>query len=80
MQTGLWNLTRHPNYFGEALIWRSTFVLALSLPFGWLTAIAPVHAIWFLAIGSAVPGNERHMRKTRLTTRSMRAACRPSCR
>jgi len=30
MQTGLWGLTRHPNYFGDALLWWGFFLFACS--------------------------------------------------
>lgn len=65
MDRGLWARTRHPNYFGETVMWTGYFVFALAHSWGWLTVIGPAYALWFMAWGSATPGNERHMRKTR---------------
>lgn len=65
MQHGLWSVTRHPNYFGECLMWLAYAVFALQHPWGWLSLFAPAYVIWFMGYGSAAPGNERHMRKTR---------------
>jgi steroid 5-alpha reductase family enzyme len=42
MDRGLWRYTRHPNYFGESLIWWGLFVIALSDPANWWTIISPV--------------------------------------
>ena len=41
MDRGLWRYTRHPNYFGNALIWWGFFIVALSAG-GWWTVISPV--------------------------------------
>jgi len=30
MSSGLWKYTRHPNYFGEALMWWSVWVVSMS--------------------------------------------------
>lgn len=65
MQSGLWSLTRHPNYLGEILMWWGWFLFALQHPWGWLSIVGPIYVTWFMAFGSAVPGNERHMRKSR---------------
>lgn len=65
MQSGLWSITRHPNYFGEAVMWLGYFIFALSHPWGWLAIVSPLYVAWFMGYGSAAPGNERHMRKTR---------------
>lgn len=33
LTAGLWSITRHPNYFGEILIWNGLFVAGLSMVF-----------------------------------------------
>jgi len=65
MDQGLWALSRHPNYFGESLVWTGYFLFALAHPWGWISVIGPIYTTWFMGWGSATPGNERHMRKTR---------------
>lgn len=42
MDKGLWAYSRHPNYFGEALMWWGIFLIALSTPAGWWTVISPM--------------------------------------
>jgi steroid 5-alpha reductase family enzyme len=42
MDQGLWGYTRHPNYFGESLIWWGIFIIALATPCGWWALISPV--------------------------------------
>jgi len=42
MDQGLWGYTRHPNYFGESLIWWGIFIIALATPYGWWAAVSPV--------------------------------------
>jgi len=39
---GLWRFTRHPNYFGEALMWWGIAVIACSIQLGFLTLFAPL--------------------------------------
>jgi len=41
LDTGLWRFTRHPNYFGEFLIWWGYFLIALAAG-GWWTALSPL--------------------------------------
>jgi steroid 5-alpha reductase family enzyme len=33
LKTGLWSITRHPNYFGDILIWNGLYIAGLSLLF-----------------------------------------------
>ena len=40
--TGLWSVTRHPNYFGEALVWWGISCYALSFHHGWYALVSPV--------------------------------------
>lgn len=41
LDRGLWRYTRHPNYFGDAMLWWGVYVVAASTPGGWLTALSP---------------------------------------
>ena len=41
LDTGLWALTRHPNYFGEFTLWWGYYCLALAAG-GWWTIVAPL--------------------------------------
>jgi steroid 5-alpha reductase family enzyme len=55
MDRGLWKYTRHPNYFGESLMWWGIFLLALSGPGGWLTIVSPVLITFLLVRVSGIP-------------------------
>jgi steroid 5-alpha reductase family enzyme len=55
MDRGLWRYTRHPNYFGESLMWAGIFVVALETPYGWATVASPVLITFLLAKVSGVP-------------------------
>jgi steroid 5-alpha reductase family enzyme len=48
MTTGLWALTRHPNYFGDATVWIGLTLIALESPFGWATILSPMVMTHFL--------------------------------
>ena len=42
MDLGLWRYTRHPNYFGECLMWWGIFLIAFSAPNSWWTVVSPL--------------------------------------
>ena len=41
-QDGLWNYSRHPNYFFQLMIWTSVFIFSLSTPYGWISIVCPL--------------------------------------
>lgn len=53
LDTGLWRYTRHPNYFGEAVLWWGFYLLALSAG-AWWTIIAPLLMTFLLLRVSGV--------------------------
>ena len=60
--TGLWSVTRHPNYFGEALVWWGISCYALSFTHGWYTLVSPVIITLLLRFVSGVPMLEKKYR------------------
>ena len=55
--TGLWAWSRHPNYFGEIVIWIGMAIIALPVLQGWqyVTLISPVFVTFLLTKVSGVP-------------------------
>jgi steroid 5-alpha reductase family enzyme len=65
MDRGLWRYTRHPNYFGDALLWWGLFLIALSTPHGALTVISPLMMTGLLMKVSGVALLEKTLSKTK---------------
>ena len=65
MQTGLWSLTRHPNYFGNALLWWGIGIVGAETGSGIIGFIGPVVMTFFLLKVSGVPMLERSLNKRR---------------
>lgn len=61
LDEGLWAYSRHPNYFGEAVLWWGIWLPALTVPWGWAAAISPVLMTLVLRYVSGVPLAERMM-------------------
>lgn len=57
--TGLWRFTRHPNYFGEVVVWWGLFLIALGAPHGWWALISPVTITFLLLRVSGIPMLEK---------------------
>jgi steroid 5-alpha reductase family enzyme len=57
IQTGLWSRSRHPNYFGEIMLWVGVAVIALPVLQGWqwVALISPVFVTLLLTRVSGVP-------------------------
>lgn len=62
---GLWNYSRHPNYFFEWLIWVSIFIIALPTPYGWVALYCPLLMWHFLNNVTGIAITELHMLQTR---------------
>ena len=43
MDEGLWKYTQHPNYFGEVTMWWGIFIIALAVPWGFITIFGPIY-------------------------------------
>lgn len=52
---GLWRYTRHPNYFGEAMLWWGVWLIACSNQYGWATFFAPLFITVLVRYVSGVP-------------------------
>jgi len=60
LTTGLWKYTRHPNYFGEAVLWWGYYLIALASGYWW-TIFSPILITWLLLRVSGVAMLERTM-------------------
>ena len=65
MDRGLWAYSRHPNYFGEFLIWWGFFLITLSTPYSWWTVISPLIITAVLLKMTGIPLTEGTIVKTR---------------
>ena len=65
VDTGLWRYSRHPNYFGEMLVWWGLFVYTVPVLQGWAwTVVAgPVFITLLLLFVSGIPPLERSARE-----------------
>lgn len=57
IQTGLWSRSRHPNYFGEIVLWIGILVIALPVlqGWGWVALISPLFVALLLTRVSGIP-------------------------
>jgi steroid 5-alpha reductase family enzyme len=57
ISSGVWSWSRHPNYFGEILLWVGVAVVALPVLRGWqwVTLLSPVFVALLLLRLSGVP-------------------------
>uniref|UniRef100_H2Z7C9 Uncharacterized protein n=1 Tax=Ciona savignyi TaxID=51511 RepID=H2Z7C9_CIOSA len=61
INTGLWSISRHPNYFGEILLWVGIFIIASSDLYGWkwICILSPAFVYYLLNYVSGIPLLER---------------------
>lgn len=63
--TGLWALSRHPNYFFEWLYWLAYVPIGFGYAWGWVAVAAPGLMYVLLRHVSGVPPLEAHMLRSR---------------
>lgn len=65
ISSGLWAWSRHPNYFGEILLWTGVTVASLPVLGGWqwVTIISPIFVAFLIIRISGVPKLEAHAKK-----------------
>jgi len=56
---GLWNYSRHPNYFFEWLVWVGWALFAQPARLGWLAWSAPLLMLFFLLRLTGIPATEQ---------------------
>jgi steroid 5-alpha reductase family enzyme len=61
LATGLWAYSRHPNYFGEMLLWWGLYLFALAADPAWAWAGAGPLAITLMFHGVSLPMMENRM-------------------
>jgi steroid 5-alpha reductase family enzyme len=61
INTGLWSWSRHPNYFGEIVLWVGVAIIAIPVMSGWqyVTLISPLFVILLLTRVSGIPMLEK---------------------
>ena len=65
MDRGLWRYTRHPNYFGDAMVWWGMYLVAAATPAGRWTILSPALMHVLLVRVSGVALLEKKLTKTR---------------
>lgn len=61
ISTGLWAKSRHPNYFGEIVLWIGVLLVAVPVLEGWqwVALLSPVFVALLLVKGSGIPPLEK---------------------
>jgi len=65
LASGLWRYSRHPNYFGEFVLWWGFYLIALDVPGGWKSFVGPLLISVLLLRVSGVTLLEDHLRDTK---------------
>lgn len=65
LDSGLWRYSRHPNYFGEAVVAWGFWICALHVPGGTYTIFAPLIMTWLLLRVSGVTMLEKNLRRSK---------------
>jgi steroid 5-alpha reductase family enzyme len=63
LDTGLWRYTRHPNYFGDAVVWWGLWLVAAETIPGLFAVIGPAYLVFTLTRWSGVPTVEGRLKR-----------------
>lgn len=55
---GLWNYSRHPNYFFQFSIWINVLIFSLPSPYGWIAVICPLSIGYLIFKVTGIPMTE----------------------
>jgi steroid 5-alpha reductase family enzyme len=58
---GLWNYSRHPNYFFEWIYWCGVTFFGIFLPYGYLGLISPMALLYILLFVTGIPTTEKQL-------------------
>src|SRR5690606_40508037 len=65
LATGVWRYTRHPNYFGDAMVWWGLFLITCDNPVAWLFIFAPIRMHYRLAYRQSLKLLEKNIGTTK---------------
>jgi steroid 5-alpha reductase family enzyme len=61
LDTGLWRLSRHPNYFGEMTFWWGLWLFGVAAEPAWAWSVVGPVSITLLFVGVSIPWMDRRM-------------------
>jgi steroid 5-alpha reductase family enzyme len=64
LKAGLWRYSRHPNFFGEILMWWGIFIAVAGGPYWWLALLSPV-TLTIMILSSSVSALEGRWKRSK---------------
>lgn len=55
---GLWNYSRHPNYFFQCFMWVAVLIFALPSPYGFIAIVCPITILYLIFKVTGIPMTE----------------------